>query len=157
MPGMTNTIAEGAPGRLLASLRLIALAFVVLALAGCNQLTEIVPPGAYSLVDQAAEELDLETAGDIEFDFHRGGQLVGDGATYVAIVSGDDVLVVLEGRLSDLGYTYDEGSETWERGGENESLTVTLNPVSPGHVVNKSDTESLTVEHAGASVAIVGP
>ena len=125
----------------------------MLSLAGCAGFTEIVP-GAFNLVDQAADDLELETAGEIDLDFHSGGTLFGDGPSYVAVVSGDDAFAVLEGRLPELGYASADETGYWVRGDGEESISVRLSALVAGDALS-ADGETVTIEHSCVKVTIL--
>lgn len=143
--------------KVLAALGLALLSF---SLTGCSVAGKIVLPGTFDSVEQAAEELDLETAGELQIDGeYGGGWWFGGDPTYSAVIGGADASSVLDGRLSELGYSKvdsDYNATYWERGSEKESLAVTLTNVGPGDTVEVGDDPSVSVDETGAWIIIRG-
>ncbi len=134
---------------------------VALSLVGCSAFREFVPPGTFNTVNQARDELDMETAGEIQVEGEFGGAIVSDqGPTYLAVIEGESAPSVIESRLLELGYSKTSselGTTLWKRVSADDSVVeITLDAVDAGDEFGIGDREIVTVEATGASIEIRG-
>lgn len=150
-------LANSSPRRSLAALVGLAL---VLALTGCSAVEDFVPPGTFDYVNEAANELELDSAGEFQAEGSYGGSwLWGEGPTYVAVIAGEQAPDIIAARLLELGYDHMgavENIESWERGFDDTFLQVHVVHVQPGDEATIRDGENVAVEEEGAYLTITG-
>lgn len=144
-------------------LRGVLLALVTISLVGCSAILDLVPPGTFSEVEQAREDLQLDLAGEMQAENEWGGNLGSEeGPVYKAVIAGANAYSTIEVRLVELGYTQTGslGLQTfWDSVSTTASDTViqvTLEEVDAGDEVGVGDKEIFVVKDAGAAIKIRG-
>ena len=156
---MTNHSVHSARSRRGELVAVLSLCAMALLLGGCSDVGDFEPPGAYDEVQQAADELDLSSAGEIASEAVYGGALwFGGDPTYVAIFNDDSAIQDIEENLIREGYSLEGNSETyWVRTDGDLSLAVHAHVVKPGDEVTVSaDGDPLVIDQPGTMISIRG-